>query len=80
MNAMKKSALLCRLFSILAILLFGGMCAAVSCSYCSLAWGAVYAGWSAPAGTAFLWVIPFAVGIALCALLARQFSRRAKGS
>lgn len=76
---MKKNALLCRLFSILAVLLFGGMCAAVSCSYCSLSWGGVYEGWSAPAGAAFLWAIPFAAGIAVCALLARRFSQRAKG-
>lgn len=42
-----------RLFIVLAILLSDIMCAVVAYNYCALQWGGRYAGYSAPASTAF---------------------------
>ena len=63
-------------FWILAVLLSDAMCAVVAYAYCDMSWGIRCAGYSAPAWTAFLWAIPFAAGIAVCAVLAILFSRR----
>ncbi len=71
---MKK---LSTLFTILAILLSNIMCAVVAWNYCDMLWGIKYAGYSAPASTAFLSAIPFVVGIAVCVWLALHFRRRA---
>lgn len=57
------------LFIGLAILLSDLMCACVAYSYCNMLWSIRCAGASAPASTAFLLAIPFAVGIAICAVL-----------
>ncbi len=54
----------------LAILLSDLMCACVAYHYCNMLWSIRCAGASAPAGTAFLLAIPFAVGIAVCIVLA----------
>ena len=62
---------------ILAILLSNIMCAVVAWNYCDMQWGIKYAGYSAPASTAFLSAIPFVVGIAVCIALALYFRRRA---
>ena len=40
--------------------------------------GIQYACYSAPASVAFLLAVPYAVGIAACAILAAVFYRRAK--
>lgn len=73
-NHMKK---LSTLFAILAVLLSHAMCAVVAWNYCDMLWGIKYAGYSAPASTAFLSAIPFVVGIAVCVWLALHFRRRA---
>ena len=65
------------LFGISAILLSDAMCAVVAYNYCDMLWGIQYAGYSAPAWTALLSAIPFAVGIAVCAVLALFFKKRA---
>ncbi len=65
-------------FWILAVLLSDAMCAVVAYNYCDMLWGIKYAGYSAPADTAFLPAIPFAAAIAVCAILALRF--RKKGS
>ena len=64
-------------FWALAILLTNIMCAIVAWNYCDMLWGIKYAGYSAPASTAFLSAIPFVVGIVICVGLALHFRRRA---
>lgn len=58
--------ILTKVFSVLAILLSDVMCAVVAYNYCDMLWGIKYAGYSAPAGTAFLSAIPFAIAIVVC--------------
>ena len=55
---------------VLAALLSDVMCAVVAYNYCDLLWGGKYAGYSAPASTAFIYAIPFAIGIIVCIALA----------
>ena len=62
---------------ILAALLSDGMCAVVAYNYCDLLWGGQYAGYSAPTSTAFLYAIPFAIGIVLCVALAIVLGKKA---
>ena len=57
-------------FWVLAILLSDIMCAVVAYNYCDLLWGGKYAGFSAPASTAFLYAIPFAIGMIVSIVLA----------
>lgn len=57
---------LSKVFGVLAILLSDVMCAVVAYNYCDMLWGIKYAGYSAPAGTAFLSAIPFAIAIVVC--------------
>ncbi len=64
-------------FWILAVLLSNVMCAVVAYNYCDMLWGIKYAGYSAPASTAFLLAIPFAAAIAVCVTLALFFGKRA---
>ena len=64
-------------FWILAGLLSHAMCAHVACAYCDMLWGARYAGYSAPASTAFLLAIPYAIAIAVCVALALLLQKRA---
>ena len=66
------------LFIVLAILLSDIMCAVVAYNYCALQWGGQYAGYSAPASTAFLYVIPYGVGVVLCIILAYLFYKKQK--
>ena len=54
------------IFIALAILLSNVMCAVVAYNYCAMQWGAKYEMYSAPASVAFLYAIPFGIGIAVC--------------
>ena len=63
-------------FKILAILLSTIMCAVVAWNYCDMLWGIRYAGYSAPADTAFLLAVPFAAAIAVCVALALFFRKK----
>ena len=63
-------------FWVLAALMSDMMCAVVAYNWCDMKWGIEYAGYSAPAETAFLTAIPFAVGIAVCIALAVCFRKR----
>lgn len=65
-----------RLFIVLAILLSDIMCAVVAYNYCALQWGGRYAGYSAPASTAFLYFIPYGIGVVFCLILARFFYKK----
>ena len=71
---MKKLSII---FGVLAVLLSDIMCAVVSYNYCDLLWGRQYAGYSAPASTAFVYAIPFVIGIIVCVVLAIVFRRKA---
>ncbi len=59
-----------KFFCLLAVLLSDVMCAVVAYTYCELLWAGTYAGGSAPADIAFLYAIPFVIGIAICITLA----------
>lgn len=73
---MKKYKYLSYIFMILAILLSNVMCATVAYNYCNMQWGIQYCGYSAPASAAFLLIIPYTVGIAICAILAWVYNKR----
>lgn len=73
---MKKYKYLSYVFTVLAVLLSNVMCATVAYCYCEMQWGIRYGGYSAPASVAFLYVIPYGIGIAACAALAFVFCRR----
>lgn len=72
---MKKLSIV---FLAAAIILSDAMCAVVAYNYCALEWGGKYAGWSAPEWVAFLYAVPFLLGIILCAVLAVVFNRKSK--
>ena len=63
-------------FWVLAVLRSDVMCAIVAYNYCDMVWGIRYAGYSAPAWTAFMVAIPFAVAIAVCIVLALFFKKK----
>ena len=67
---MKKLSII---FSTLAVLLSDIMCAVVAYNYCDLLWGGQYVGYSAPASTAFVYVIPYGIGIIVSVVLAIIF-------
>ena len=64
------------LFTALAIVLSDIMCFAVAYNYRGMLCGIEHAGYSAPASTAFLYAIPFVVGIIVCAILAIRFRKK----
>ena len=74
---MKKLSIV---FWVLVALLSDVMCAIVAYNYCDLLWGGKYAGYSAPASTAFIYAIPFAFGIIVCIVLAIIFWKRLPNS
>ena len=63
-------------FLVLAVVFSDVMCAVIAYNYCDMLWGIQYAGYSAPAWTAFLWAIPFVAGIAVCIVLAFKMRRK----
>ena len=77
---MRKYKRLTYVFATLAMLLSNVMCAAVAYSYCTLQLGGQYAGYSAPADTAFLLCIPYGAGTAICAVLAWIFAQKHRRS
>ena len=64
------------IFIVLAVILSDVMCAVVGYNYATMQWGIKYAGCSAPASTAFLYSIPFVIGIIVCTILAIRFSKK----
>lgn len=74
---MKIYRIFYRLFLLSAVILSDIMCAVVAYYYCTLQWGGRYAGYSAPASAAFLYVIPYGAGILFCIILALFFYKRA---
>ena len=66
------------LFFVLTLLLSHVMCAVVAYNYASLLWCGKYGLCSAPASTAFLLMIPYGIGIIICAALAWLFHKKAR--
>ena len=64
------------LFIALAVLLSDIMCFVVAYNYRAMLCGIEHAGYSAPASTAFLYAVPFVIGIVVCAILAKVFHRK----
>ncbi len=64
---MKKLSVI---FGALAVILSDITCAVVAYNYCAIRWGMEYAGYSALPSTAFLYAVPFGIGIAVCVVLA----------
>lgn len=61
------------IFAVLGVLLFGAMCAVTAYNYAALERCVMC---SAPASTAFLLAIPFALGIIICAVLSFVLRRK----
>ena len=70
-------AVMSAVFGVLAVLLSDVMCAVAAFNYCDMLWGIRYAGYSAPANTAFLTAVPYVIGIIVCVILAVFFRRKA---
>ena len=64
------------IFIALAIILSNVMCAVVGYNYATMQWGIKYAGYSAPVSTAFIYAIPFVIGIIVCAILAIKLRKK----
>ena len=65
------------LFATLAVLLSHAMVFTVGFAYRDILCAIEHAGFSAPAALAFLYAVPFLVGIALCVILALKMRPRA---
>lgn len=70
---MKKTS---RIFIILALILSHLMCIVVASNYTSMLCGIEHKGFSAPASTAFVYAVPFIIGIIICVLLAFFFKKK----
>ncbi len=77
-SKMKKYKILRNVFVILALILSHTMCAEVAFNYSSLLCAIAHKGFSAPADIAFLFAIPYGVGIILCVFLAFLFNKKAQ--
>ena len=73
---MKRFGALAVSYIVAAIILSNIMCAHVAFQYSKMLWGIKYAGYSAPASTAFLLAISYALGIIICLILARVFWKK----
>ncbi len=64
------------IFIILAVILSDVMCAVVAYQYCYIMWDIKHA-YAVPASIAFLYAIPFGIGIVICIALAIVFKKKA---
>ncbi len=64
------------IFILLAVILSDVMCAVVAYNFCGMQWGIKYALYSAPAWVAFLYAIPYGIGIAVCIIVAVVLRKR----
>lgn len=67
-------------FAALAILLSDVMCAVIAYNYCALDWGSRYEGWSASSSTAFVYAIPYGIGIIVCIVLSIVLFKKSKNT
>lgn len=70
--------LLYRLCSLIAVILSHIMCGVVAYNYCDMEWKIKVAGNSAPASIAYLYAIPFVIGIVLCIIGAFYFKNKSR--
>ncbi len=61
-----------------AVLLSDIMCAHVAYLYRAMLCGIEHMGYSAPANVAFLYAIPYAIGIAVCLIVGIVLKKKAK--
>lgn len=61
------------IFILLAVILSDVMCAVVAYNYGKMQWGM---GFSAPAWVAFLYGIPYAIGIVVCVIVALVLKKK----
>ena len=66
------------IFIALAVILSNVMCAVVAYNYCAIQWGAKHAGYSAPASVAFLYAIPYGIGIVVSVIVAIVLRKKGK--
>ena len=66
------------IFIALAVILCSVMCAVVAYNYASMQWAIKYAGYSAPTSVAFLYAIPYGIGIVVCAVVAMVLRKKGK--
>ena len=66
------------IFIALVVILCCVMCAVVGYNYASMQWGIQYAGYSAPASVAFLYAIPYGIGIVVCVTVAVVLRKKGK--
>lgn len=64
------------IFTLFAVLASNIMCVTVTAGYCDLLWGGKYAGSSAPPSTAFIFAIPYLLGILLFLAIASLCRRK----
>lgn len=65
-------------FIAIAILLSDIMCAVVAFNYRDMLCGIEHLCYSAPASTAFLYAIPFGIGIIICAIIAYTLYKKSR--
>ena len=75
---MKKYKILKNIFIVLALMLSHFMCADVAYNYAAMVCGIKHMGFSAPADVAFLFAIPYAIAVVICAVMALIFSKKEK--
>ena len=66
------------LFAAIAVLLSDIMCFVIAYNYRDMLCGIEHAGFSAPASTAFIYAVPFLIGIIICTVLAIRFHKKTK--
>ena len=66
------------LFAAIAVLLSDIMCFVVAYNYRDMLCSTEHAGFSAPASTAFIYAVPFLIGIAVCVILSIRFYKKTK--
>lgn len=65
-----------RLFLLIAVILSHIMCAVVAYNYCNMEWHIKVGGTSAPVEMAYLYAIPFLIGIVLCLIGVFYFKKK----
>lgn len=70
--------LLYRLCLLIAVILSHIMCGVVAYNYCDMEWKIKVVGNSAPASIAYLYAIPFVIGIVLCIIGAFYFKNKSR--
>lgn len=70
--------LLYRLCLLIAVILSHIMCVVVAYNYCDMEWKLKVGGNSAPANLAYLYAVPFVIGITSCIIGAFYFKKKTR--